>query len=75
LTTELATSEELKKIDSEVKQEIDEAVRVAKSDPEIALDELYADIYAVPLEENIRGITPFTQHHHKKICSPINVKL
>jgi TPP-dependent pyruvate/acetoin dehydrogenase alpha subunit len=71
----LVTSDELKQIDAEVKKEVDEGVKAAKSDPEIDLEELYADVYVNPIEENIRGITPFTVHKHKRILTPINIKL
>lgn len=73
LSTELATNEELKEIDNAVKKEVDEAVVAARNDPEIPVTELYADVYVNPLESNIRGITPFTQHPHVRIESPINI--
>lgn len=73
LSNELATNEELKEIDAEIKKEIDEAVKASRSDPELPVEELYADVYSNPLEEFIRGITPFTQHRHLAINKPINL--
>lgn len=73
LSTDLATSEELKQIDAEIKIEIDEAIKSAREEPEIPVEELYADVYANPLEERIRGITPFTQHKHISVRAPSNL--
>ena len=73
ISTELATNDELKQIEAAVKKEIDEAVVAARGDPEIPLNDLYADIYSNPLESNIRGITPFTQHKHVSIEKPTNI--
>lgn len=65
INAELVANEELKAFDAEIKREVDEAVRIAKADPELDLDELFADVYVNNLEPNIRGITPFTTHKHK----------
>lgn len=73
ISNELATNDELKEIDAAIKKEVDEAVAAARNDPEIPLTDLYADIYSNPLESNIRGITPFTQHQHVSIEKPINI--
>jgi pyruvate dehydrogenase E1 component alpha subunit len=73
LSTELATNEELKAIDAEIKKEVDEAVKSARGDPEIPLSELYADVYVNPIEKSIRGLTPFTQHQHISIEKPNNI--
>ncbi|KAK3869518.1 hypothetical protein Pcinc_025181 [Petrolisthes cinctipes] len=43
VSADLATNEELKKIDIDVRKEIDDAVKVAKTDKEIAVQELAAD--------------------------------
>ncbi|RWS19745.1 putative pyruvate dehydrogenase E1 component subunit alpha-like protein, partial [Leptotrombidium deliense] len=69
----LVTIEEIKQIDSEAKKEIDEAVKVAKGDSELPVEQLYADVYVNPLEEEIRGLTPFTVHKHQRIINPINL--
>jgi pyruvate dehydrogenase E1 component alpha subunit len=74
LGADLVTAEELKEIDAKIKKEIDAAVKLAKSDAEIPLEELYGDVYSNPLENEIRGTTPFTHHVHKKIRQPVNLK-
>lgn len=53
----LATADEIKKIDAEVKKEVDAATAGAKADVEIGLPELTCDIYAENQEGDVRGIT------------------
>lgn len=65
IQAELATSEELKKIDSEIKKIVDDAVKVAKNDAELDAGELYFDIYSEILDPAVRGTTPFTEHYTK----------
>ena len=60
------------KIDGEVRKEVDEAVKVSKSDKEIPLQELAADVYYEPLETEIRGTTPFAPYSHQRIAQPFN---
>jgi len=67
ISTQLATAEELKKIDVEVKNVVDEATKKAKNDKEIGLDELTADIYSNSLEPLIRGTTPWNPMPHKHV--------
>lgn len=69
----LATADQLKAIDQEVRKEVDEATEVAKAAPEIGQHELYGDIYSHPLEGKIRGVTPFDFHDHKEVRKPINI--
>lgn len=71
LNAELVTSDELKKIDVEVKQEVDDAVKLAKSDAEIGMEELTADIYSKPLEKYIRGVTPFNALTHNTVTDKV----
>ncbi|OQR75461.1 putative pyruvate dehydrogenase E1 component subunit alpha [Tropilaelaps mercedesae] len=73
LSNGLAMPEQLKEIDQEIRKEVDEATETAKTSPEIGVEELYADVYANPLEKTIRGLTPFEFHEHKAIAKPINV--
>ncbi|KAI5733748.1 hypothetical protein M8J76_015420 [Diaphorina citri] len=73
LNASLVTPEELKKIDTEVKAEIDAVIKKARADPEVGLDELTGDIYAVPLETDIRGTTPFNSYPHKRVGKAINL--
>lgn len=72
LKAELATEADLKKIQDDSRKEVEEAVQVAKTDEEVSVQELYADIYSNPIEETIRGITPFTEHRHMRINTPLN---
>ncbi|XP_078001443.1 pyruvate dehydrogenase E1 component subunit alpha, mitochondrial-like [Glandiceps talaboti] len=54
----LATAEELKKIDLDVRALVDEAVQLAKTDPELPLEALYSDIYADTPGYMVRGCQP-----------------
>lgn len=73
LNSDLVILEELKTIETEVKKELEIAFKLAKEDNEVDLDELYADVYINPLEEEIRGTTPYTQHITKKVRNPVNL--
>lgn len=64
ISNELATPDQLKEIDSKVRQVVDEATKLAKSDAEIGTEELSADIYADCQEPIIRGILPNTPLTH-----------
>lgn len=72
LSADLVTAEELKKIDGEVRKEVDEAVKIAKTDKEIAVQELAADVYSNPLEITIRGTTPYDPYTHQRLSKIIN---
>ena len=54
-------------IETEVKKEVDEAVKKARNDPEIPLEELSADVYSVPIDNEIRGVSPWDTLTHKRI--------
>lgn len=56
-----------------MKAEVDAALKKARADPEIGLEELTGDIYAEPLESDIRGTTPFNSYPHKRIGKAINL--
>jgi len=73
LNSGLVTAEELKKLDGEIKAEVDAATKLAKSDPEIGIDELTADIYVENLEGKIRGTLPWQLLDHKRIGPAVNV--
>ncbi|CAN7983795.1 unnamed protein product [Ixodes pacificus] len=73
ITAELVTSEELKKLEQEVKQEVDAAGEVAKAGKEVPLGEMYGDIYVNPLVPDIRGTTPFSEHKHLRVNQPFNL--
>lgn len=74
ISTQLVTSDELKKVESEIKAEVDAATEMSKTSKEVPLEELYADIYFNPLRTNIRGTTPFTEHKHLRLTQPFNYK-
>lgn len=58
IEAELATDAELKKLDKDIKAEIDLAVEEAKASPEPGLDQLYTDIYVKGTEPPfLRGVT------------------
>ncbi|GBM83138.1 putative pyruvate dehydrogenase E1 component subunit alpha, mitochondrial [Araneus ventricosus] len=73
INANLVTADELKKIDQEIRKEVEEAVTVAKTANEISVDELYADIYVEPIYTKVRGVTPFTEHTHKRLATPQNI--
>ncbi|KAL5243622.1 hypothetical protein ACI65C_011032 [Semiaphis heraclei] len=73
LSANLATVDDLKKIDSEIKIEIDQAVIKSKEDEEITLDELASDVYSKPLENEHRGVVPWQKIKHVRIGPAINI--
>ncbi|GAB1600261.1 pyruvate dehydrogenase E1 component subunit alpha, mitochondrial-like [Argonauta hians] len=63
LSNNLAALDELKKIDLEVRKEVDVAVTAAKSDPELPTEELYTHVYKNPPNGmKIRGCDNFSYH-------------
>lgn len=60
------------KIDTEIRKEVDEAVKFSKADKEIPIPELAADVYYNPLEMKIRGVSPLSSYTHQKINTPFN---
>jgi len=74
ISANLVTAEELKAIETAAKEEIDKAVKDAKADGEISMEELTADIYAENLEGQIRGITAAEKLKHISIGSRVNLK-
>lgn len=74
ITAGLVTEAEIKVIDAEVKKEVDEATKKAKSDPNINVDELTWDIYAQ--DENcktVRNNIPNSELTHKRHSKPQNM--
>lgn len=55
-----------------MRQEVDDAVKRAKSDKEIGLDELPADICSEIIDGRIRGVTAFDTLAHKRIGAAVN---
>ncbi|CAK9294922.1 unnamed protein product [Gordionus sp. m RMFG-2023] len=59
LSSNLVTVEELKKIDTDIKKEIEKDTNKAMADPEPPLKELYTDVYYDIPEYSVRGVTPW----------------
>jgi len=68
----LADPDELKAIESEVRQSVDADMKRAKSDSEIDVKELYYDLYEQNLHGKIRGNVCWEGHEHKKSQKAIN---
>lgn len=73
LSADLVSADELKQIDIAVRKEVDEAVKIAKADKEIAVQELATDVYSEPLETIIRGTTPFDPYTHQRLSKIMNL--
>lgn len=73
LTAGLVTVDEVKKIDAEIKKDVDEATKWAKADAEIGLPELTTDIYANNLEGDIRGSNPSSWFKHSSLNKAVNL--
>lgn len=69
----LATADEIKKIDVEVKKEVDAATAAAKADSEIGVPELTCDIYAMNQEGDVRGITADKKLKHISLNKAVNL--
>lgn len=64
----------LQQIDLKAREEIDQATKEAKADPEISLEELAGDIYATNLETSIRGLVSGETLKHVNIGPQVNAK-
>ncbi|XP_034941207.1 pyruvate dehydrogenase E1 component subunit alpha type II, mitochondrial-like isoform X2 [Chelonus insularis] len=73
LNANLVTADDLKKLETDIRKEIDDAVKLAKSDKEIGVHELSADVYSECLEKEIRNVTPFNPLKHSRIGPAVNV--
>jgi len=73
LSSNLVTADELKKFDGEIKTEVDAAVKIAKSEAEIGMEELTGDIYVENLEGKIRGVVPWQLYDHKRVGKAVNL--
>ncbi|CAO1403370.1 unnamed protein product [Diamesa tonsa] len=69
----LATAEEIKKIDVEMKKEVDAATVKAKADTEIAVHELTTDVYAMNQAGDIRGVTGDVWLKHTTLNKGVNL--
>ncbi|KPJ18851.1 hypothetical protein RR48_05789 [Papilio machaon] len=68
LSRELVTPDQLKEIDAQVRKEVDEATKQAKSEPEVGQEELTGDIYRNNLESLIRGLHPAAPLQHYEVA-------
>lgn len=73
METGLATADEIKKIDAEVKKEVDVATVAAKADSEIGIPELTCDIYSQNQEGDVRGITIDKKLKHITLNTAVNL--
>lgn len=73
VTNELATSEELKVMEIAIRADVDDAMKKAKADKEISVDELTADIYAKPDTLLIKNVLPINPLVHKTVSKAINM--
>jgi len=69
----LATADEVKEIDVQVRNEVDKATKDAKADSEINIEELSADIYANNLEQTIRGLVSGETLKHSNLQKAVNI--
>jgi pyruvate dehydrogenase E1 component alpha subunit len=74
IETGLVTADELKKIDGEVKKEVDAATAFAKADAEIGLNETTCDIYSANQAGDVRGVYPGVNHKHISLNKAVNLK-
>lgn len=74
LDSGLLTADEIKKLDDEIKKEVDAAHKSCKADKEIAVAELYTDIYSKNLDPLIRGLLPDQLHKHTSLNKAVNLK-
>ncbi|GJQ79977.1 hypothetical protein Trydic_g9454 [Trypoxylus dichotomus] len=72
LDAKLVTFKELKKIKTDVKELVDDAVTKAKAGKEIPVEDISADIYAKNLEGNIRGRVQTEMLEHRRIGVAVN---
>lgn len=70
----LVTADDIKKVDGEVKKEVDAATAASKSDTEIGLPELTCDIYAMNQEGDVRGATPDKKLKHITLKRAVNLQ-
>jgi len=64
---------EVKKIEQQVRKEVDSDIKKAKEDSQIGEEELFYDMYQNNLQGKIRGITPWDYHDHKNTQTAINI--
>merc|ERR1712142_386871 len=69
----LVAQAEVKRIEQQVKKEIEVDVKKAKEDKEIGVEKLFWDMYQENLQGEIRGISPWDYHEHRNTQKALNV--
>lgn len=64
----------MKKIETAIRADVEEATKKAKADKEVGMDELAADVYSKPLENVVRGVSFYQGQNHKNVVTPLNLK-
>lgn len=59
-------------LETAIRKEVDDAVKVAKADKEIGPHELPGDIYVENLEGDIRNVTPWVPLKHVRVGPAVN---
>lgn len=68
----LVTADEIKALDAEIKKLVDAATKYCKADKEIAVAELFTDVYSENLVPLIRGLLPDQWHKHTSLNKAVN---
>ncbi|XP_068087116.1 pyruvate dehydrogenase E1 component subunit alpha, mitochondrial-like isoform X5 [Anabrus simplex] len=71
LSSELATEEDIKEIDTKAKDAMDKAATKATEDPEPDLEELAGDLHLRPAEKFARGVGPWDKFEVKSFNTPM----
>jgi pyruvate dehydrogenase E1 component alpha subunit len=74
IAANLVTADELAELDKKVKKIVDGAIKAAKADKEVGLEELTYDIYANQVIPEVRSVNPFQNMKHKTTGLVINRK-
>jgi len=69
----LADAEELKQMELEIRKSVDKDAKLARTDGEIDVSELYNDVYEANQQGQLRGLTSWDKHDHKKTQKAQNV--
>ncbi|XP_014678816.1 PREDICTED: pyruvate dehydrogenase E1 component subunit alpha, testis-specific form, mitochondrial-like [Priapulus caudatus] len=65
ITSNLATAAEIKKLEQEVRKEVDTATQKAKTDAELPLEELYTHVYRGDDDMLVRTCEPMVYAKHR----------
>uniref|UniRef100_A0A3Q2YTQ5 Dehydrogenase E1 component domain-containing protein n=1 Tax=Hippocampus comes TaxID=109280 RepID=A0A3Q2YTQ5_HIPCM len=61
ISNNMASTEELRQIDEQIKKDVEEATRFALQSPEPPVEELCNHIYSNCVPQDVRGINPWTK--------------